>query len=410
MRPTAADAPLSGVTLQGVMFLLQPSPRAVEAPPATPELRVAMLIQGFAPVLGGAQRLVQGWAPLLERAGVDVTVVTRRWVPGTPVRERQPGLRLRRVPGSGAGPAGSLAWAAGATAATLAARPHVLHAHDPLSPTTIALLAARPLGAPVVVTVHSTGPGGDLSRPLARPLGLQRFRAAARRIAAFVCLTPDIAGELEELGVPAAKLRVIANGVDAERFRPAEAEERAALRASLGVADDELLHLFCGRLRDVKRLDVLLDALARVPGRLLLVGDGPEEERLRRRAQAPDLRGRVTFLPPTEDPAPLYRAADAYVSASHTEGMSISVLEAMATGLPVVATPASGMADLLSDGQGATARDTSAEALARVLADVGADPARRAALGAAARAKVRRDHSLQTNADQHLDLYREVQR
>ena len=111
-----------------------------------------------------------------------------------------------------------------------------------------------------------------------------------------------------------------------------------------------------------------------------------------------------------EDTVSLYRAADVYVSASETEGMSGSVLEAMASGLAVAASPASGMEELLGAGAGAVAADASAPALGRVLEDLTAAPTKRASAGERGRRRVQESYSLEATAGALSDLYATVRR
>jgi glycosyltransferase involved in cell wall biosynthesis len=367
-----------------------------------------MVIQSFLPVLGGAQRQVDLLAPLLQDRGVELTVVTRRPA-GTPRFERRRGLVVRRMPGPDRGAAGSIAYTAGGALALARLRPDVVHVHDLLSPSTIALVSRPVLRAPVIAKILSTGPGGDLDRLLTKPLGQARLRAMARTFAAFLCLSEDVSAELAAHGVSSRRLRRIPNGVDVDRFRPTRGEdERSGLRAQLGLAGDGPLALYCGRFEPVKRLDLLIEAVARVPGlRLALVGEGGEEQRLRAVADAHGLEQRVVLLPTVADPAPLYRSADLYVSASSTEGMSNSVLEAMASGLPVVATAASGMKELVSPSTGALVKDRP-EQIAAALADLATDPELRLRRGTAARAVVLQRYSLASVADRLRALYDEV--
>lgn len=373
-------------------------------------MRVAMVIQSYLPVLGGAQRQVQRLGPLLAEDGFEVVVVTRR-PPGTARRERRPGLEIRRTPGPDSGPLGSAAFTAGAAGELLRLRPDVVHVHDLLSPSTAALLGAAPRGTPVVAKVLSTGPGGDVDRLLHKPAGALRLRLMARRFAAFVCLSVDVEDELAAHGVPRARLRRIANGVDAARFRPrVSSEERRVARVAAGVPDDdEPLWLYCGRFAAVKRLDVLVAALAAgAPGRLLLVGEGEQETALRNQAAAAGVADRIAVRGVIDDTAPLYRAADGYLSASGTEGMSGSVLEAMASGLPVVAAPASGMAELLGGGAGTLLEAGEPGAFAAAMRELAQDPEGAAAIGARARRRAESDFSLAGTAAQLGALYRSL--
>lgn len=374
-------------------------------------MRVVMLIQSYLPVLGGAQRQVQRLGPLLRDEGFEVIVVTRR-PPGTPLREAEPGLAVRRVPGPDTGPRGSLNFTLRAAGEIVRLRPDVVHVHDLLSPSTAALLGTALRPAPVAAKVLSTGPGGDIDRLLHKPAGAARLRLLARRFSAFVSLSGDVEDELRSHGVPAERVWRIPNGVDTTRFRPAaSAQERLALRTGLGLpADGEPLWLYCGRFADIKRVDLLIEAMAGAPGRLLLVGEGAEEEVLRAQVRSLGLEDRVVIRPVVDDPAPLYRAADAYLSASTTEGMSGSVLEAMASALPVVAAPASGMDELLGGGAGVLLGDGAPAAFAAALTQLAGDPSQGAAAGAAARERAAGSFSLQSTAARLAALYRAIAR
>ena len=367
-----------------------------------------MVIQSFPPVLGGAQRQVERLAPHLERRGVEVSVVTRR-PPGTAAWERNAGYTLYRigVPPFAAG--ASIAYTARGTAVVVRLRPDVVHVHDLLSPGSIGIAAGLLTRAPVVAKVLTAGPGGDLERLIAKPLGGPRLLVMARRFATFICLSEEIERELTRYGVPPERMTRIPNGVDTNRFRPPRAGEREAARRELGMPREDFLAVYCGRFTPSKRLDVLVEAFHGVPGRLLLVGAGPEDERLRMLASDPALEGRVLLKATVDDPAPIHRAADVYASASRAEGMSGSVLEAMATGLPVVASPASGMSELIGANRaGVLLEDERPSSLRRALVEMASDPDRRSAIGAEGRRVVLRDYSLETMADRLLGLYESV--
>jgi glycosyltransferase involved in cell wall biosynthesis len=287
-------------------------------------------------------------------------------------------------------------------------RPHVIHVHDLLSPASIGLLSAGLLRVPVVALVASTGPGGDIDRLLHKPLGARRLRRIVRDVAAFHTLADEVEDELTGHGVPRERLWRIPNGVDTERFRPGTGDERRATRERLAIPPDAVVSIYCGRFAPVKRLDVLLDAFLDVPGHLVLVGNGSEQDRVLARARDAGLAGRVHVLPAVGDPAPLLRAADLYVSASSTEGMSNSVLEAMASGLPIAASPASGMGEIVTAATGVLAADTGASRLGAAIATIAGDRRLREQRGAAARELIVSRYSLQSTADLLVALYRRL--
>lgn len=369
-------------------------------------IRVGMAVQSFDPVIGGAQRQIEALAPLLAERGVEVGCVTRG-VPGrrVPGRELRPGLELRRVRVPRSASAASIVYTAAGAVRLARWRPDVIHVHELLSPASAGMVASLPGAVPVVAKVLCAGRRGDISRLLAKPAGRRRLRAFVRRFRAFVSLSEESDAELIAAGVPADRIWRIPNGVDANRYRPPGESERRRLRRALGIEGEEPVAVYCGRFADGKRLPLLLEAFAGLPGRLLLFGDGEQEARLRAIARAPGLRGRVRLCGRAADPADAYRAADLYVTASDSEGMSGSVLEAMASGIPVVASPASGMRELVGPATGAVAPDLSAPALRDALRRLLTDPERRRRSGVAARALVRSEYSIDVTADRLVRLY-----
>jgi glycosyltransferase involved in cell wall biosynthesis len=350
---------------------------------------------------------VRQLAPLLAERGVRVHVITRR-VPGTPRHAQEPGATVERLYVPSHGPSASAAFVVGATRRLLSLRPDVIHAFDLLSPSLAALLAGSVTGTPVVAKVLSAGSGGDLDRLGRKWCGPVRARVIARRFAAWHVVSAEVEAELRELGVDPARFARIANGVDCRHHRPPDIASRLAARRGLGIGPEEFVTLYCGRFAPVKRLDLLIAAMRHAPGILLLAGDGAEEPRLRAAAADPRVAGRIRLLPTLEDPAELYRVADVYASSSTTEGMSNAVLEAMASGLPVVANRASGMAELLHGGGGVLVDAEQPDDLGAALRGLAVDSARRRRLGAAARAAVIEHHTLPAIADRLAALYRRL--
>jgi glycosyltransferase involved in cell wall biosynthesis len=143
-------------------------------------------------------------------------------------------------------------------------------------------------------------------------------------------------------GLPRDRIRVIHNGVDTEAYRPARGTERTEIRSALGLADDAIVFMAVSSLKPLKRLDLLLNAAAptlrRENARLVIVGRGPERDRLTRLAEESRIADRVVFTGMRDDVDTMLRAADVLVLSSRTEAFPNVVLEAMATGLPVVTT------------------------------------------------------------------------
>jgi teichuronic acid biosynthesis glycosyltransferase TuaC len=215
-----------------------------------------------------------------------------------------------------------------------------------------AALLGRLLGVPVVLTLRGLEVRLEGDR-LRRPQLAWALRAADRVIA----VSEDLADLAVRLGLPRARVRVIGNGVDPDLFRPLD---RAACRRELGLPPAGPYLLTVGTLSERKGAHLVLDAMALLAGRLpglcyLLVGgagaEGAEGAALARRAARLGLAGRVVFAgprPPAELPA-WYGAADLFVLPSALEGCPNSVLEALACGTPVAATPVGSVPRLLAD-------------------------------------------------------------
>lgn len=389
--------------------VLSAAPREALARPA--ELDVALAIQTFRPHVGGAELQLERLLPHLAARGIHTEVMTRA-VPGHARREPIAGSVVHRTALAGESPAASIAYVVGALAHVRRRRRQLalVHAHGALSPATIAL-GARRLGLPCLVTVLGTGPHGDLARVARKPLGAAR----ARRLVAsawFAALSADARDELRAHGVPADRILALPNGVDVDVHRPADARERARLRATLGLAPDRFVAVFVGRLQPVKDVDTLLATARRLPALdLVVVGDGPERARLEAAARGLGLDGRVTFHGASARVPDVLRAADAFLLSSHGEGMSNALLEAMACGLPCLASRSVGGArELLAPGRGLLVADGDPAAWASAVQRLIARPGERAALGAAAAAHVASTLSLPAAADRLAAAYATIVR
>jgi sugar transferase (PEP-CTERM/EpsH1 system associated) len=270
-----------------------------------------------------------------------------------------------------------------------ALRPDVVHTHQ-LATLLYGGAAARSLRVPVVVhTEH--GRERYATRLKTRLLG----RTAGRFCDRFYCLTSDMAGEVRMARiVPERKLRVIQNGIDLVDFKAAAgAGARDEVRRSLAIPDDAPVIGTVGRLSEVKRQDVLLRAFARVrravpEAHLILVGDGPLLEELRRLADGLDIASAVHFAGYQPHSGPYLRAMDVFALTSRSEGMPQAVLEASVTGLPVVASRVGGLPEVIEEGvTGMMFPSGDDAALAGILMDLLANPVRRHTLGEAAQAR-----------------------
>lgn len=274
---------------------------------------------------------------------------------------------------------------------------------------------ASSLGIPAVVKL-AMHRGELIRRP--GPAGLLGFGPLRRRmlakLAAVIAISTEIADELLEYGVPHQKIARIPNGVDTRRFRPVGAAARRERRAGLGLRDVPTV-LFVGALTPRKRPHALLEAAAKAQAtgielQVVLVGpcaDPDYRESLGRLADERGLGSHIRFVGFVEDPVPYLEAADMFVLPSTQEGLPNALAEAMAAGLAAVATPASGVGDLIEDGHDGFVVRTD-DALADVMADVLTSDAVRDRVGHNARVKIERSFSVDAVAAAHLELFGSV--
>jgi glycosyltransferase involved in cell wall biosynthesis len=258
---------------------------------------------------------------------------------------------------------------------------------------------------PTLVQPASSGYYGE-AEELGRTRGAFWLRRAILRNTAFAAISADLERQWLALGVDPKRLVRMASGVDADHFRPGPSVMESGLGGRPRV-------VFTGRLHPQKNLDTLLDAWPAVVcargATLIVVGQGPDRERLEGRAAALGVTDHVRFLGALEDPAEILRAADAFVLPSVAEGMSNSLLEAMATGLPCLASRIGGNVDLLEEGQtGLLLPVDEPEAWASALLALIDDPARGRRLGTAARQRIESEYALPVVVDRYVALYREL--
>lgn len=207
------------------------------------------------------------------------------------------------------------------------------------------------------------------------------------RAATFVCVSEGVAEEMREHFPDLAdRVLTIHNGVDTATFDPGSRRDQArAMRVALGIADDRLVAAFVGSEWERKGLGPLIQALASSPDWDLVVAGGGDEQRYRRLADVAGVSEAVHWLGVTRDVQLVYELADAFVLPSSYETFSLVTFEAAASGLPVLATPVSGVRELIEDGRNGFLISAQPSVIAERLSQLGADPALRARLGRAAR-------------------------
>ena len=238
-------------------------------------------------------------------------------------------------------------------------RPDILHTHTAKAGA-VGRLAARLAGpARPKVVVHTFH--GHVLRGYFGTAKTEAFRRLERGLArnsdALIAVSPEVRDDLVELGVaPREKIVVIRLGLDLDRRLATAPGASEALRAELGVPDGRFLVGWLGRMTEIKRVDDLLRAFARLreagaDADLLVVGDGPLRADLESLAAELGVRDRCHFTGFRSDVGAIYAACDAIALTSANEGTPVTVIEAQAAGRPVVSTNVGGVRDIVTDGR-----------------------------------------------------------
>jgi glycosyltransferase involved in cell wall biosynthesis len=313
-------------------------------------VRVAMLTQRYFPFTGGAEKQLSALLQRLPDLGIDATVITRRH-DDSPLHEVVNNIPVHRIKVGGPRVLASLSYTAQALRLLRSFRPDVVHAHELLSPTTTAIAYKSLTKTPVAAKVLRGGSLGDIAVLERTMVGRLRLSRLLHRVDAFSVISAEIDGELARYGVPSALRHFIPNGVDLSRFQPVDDPTKHALRRQLNLPDTPIA-FFAGRLETEKRIDRLVSLWPQIrqaipSATLVVAGAGSLMQAL----TATPTDG-VIIAGPQPDLKNWYAASDVFVLPSEAEGLSNAMLEALATGLPCVATNVGAAPEVLVDGLG----------------------------------------------------------
>lgn len=384
-------------------------------------IRVCMLSYFFPPSYSGSALQAQALSRSLMEIGVEPTIVSAN-LTGSAASEMLDGVPVRRLPILKARPMQVPSFELSLATYLWRNRQRfdIVHAHGAV-PHGIAGPVTRRMGRKSILKIAMAN--SDIAFDRQGRMWGAFNRWCAQRFDRYVATSIEARDECLAAGFPPHTVRLIPNGVDTARFRPASSEaERSRLRASLGMPGGPLV-CFVGILDARKNVDGVLRVWARTRaragcGHLALIGpeaggadggDGAFSRGLRAYVAAHGLGDSVTFAGRRDDVPDWLRCANVFFFPSRREGMPNVVLEAMASGLACVITDIGGSADLVEDRtSGRVFPLEDEEGMANCLAELVREPALTAALGAKARRHAEERLSLQVTARCYAALYREL--
>jgi glycosyltransferase involved in cell wall biosynthesis len=349
---------------------------------------------------GGLETVVRSLAIGQAATGMAVTVAAVLDTPRSPFVDeaRDLGIRVEVVhsPARSVRPERE-----GVRALLKRERVNVLHSHGYRSDI-LDIGVARAMNVPSVTTLH----GFSATDAKARVYEWLQIRAA-RRATAVVAVSANVRNRLLAAGVPPSRLHLISNAVPSQSVALDVTTARDRLELGHG------LHVgWIGRLSAEKGPDVMLDAfqhLADLPVTLSFIGDGSGRASLEARAARAGVADRVRFHGRVADAATLLRAFDLVALSSRTEGTPMVLLEAMAAGIPIVATRVGGVPDMLSDQEAILVESENPQALAAAIRSSLTDPHASSERAARANARLQAKFSNEAWLARYEDIYRAIQ-
>jgi glycosyltransferase involved in cell wall biosynthesis len=309
--------------------------------------KILIVVDSVFPGIGGAEIQARLHSASFAALGHEVSVLAPLLLASHPLREMLDGVPVERIAYPKIKLLGALILCMRFALVLLMRRRQydAIHVH-----TADILAAVAGIMRPFIkacVTVKVSGAWefeGGILDPAHRTSWFYRFLNGCLRRADYIqCISEHTRQMVLDAGYSATQVSMIPNAVDLRRFNPSE------------LPFDKPVVVFVGRLVPVKGLSVLIAAWQHVLGQanatLIIAGDGPERAALQSQVRQLGVESRVQFLGSLTDVVPVLAQACMYVQASFQEGMPNSVLEAMASGLPIVATRVSGNEDLVTDGQ-----------------------------------------------------------
>ena len=388
---------------------------------------ILMIIERFSPIIGGAEAQCFQLSSGFFKRGIKVTVVTKRWFDNLKKKEIfKPGFKVFRIGKPGSGRFND--YISGFFLTIFLVKNFkafdVFYINGGLANVfgSTTILLGKILGKKIIAKVETpgelffSGPKALSPKRFVHPLIKLRL-AIAKRADFFIAQTPEIKNQLLELKIGEKRIKSITNSVDTDFFSPLKSEsEKIALRKKWSLPWQKVIVVFCGRLAKRKGLTYLLNAWHREGFKnavLLIIGSGenqPDSIELQLKKTIEEKKTKTIYflgLKEKEQVRELLRASDVFVYPSiHPEGTALSVLEAMAVGLPVVTSDVGGLKDVVEDNRdGFLFPAKNVKALGNVLTKLIYKAELRKDFGRNGRDKVSHNYSTKKIVDDYLKFF-----
>jgi glycosyltransferase involved in cell wall biosynthesis len=369
---------------------------------------IFFVIRYFHPFIGGLEKKTLNLASALIERGMRIEIITSRFHGSWTERELVKNVPVYRLSSPRIKVLGAFIFLVALCRYLFKKRARIktIHTFQVGYCSAAAIVMGKLLSKPTVLNLSGSGIDGDILRHKRTPWG-RLFLFFCRSASRIVILNTAMYQELESISYATTSIVKIPNGVDLATYRGTD--NKPLWKKKIGI-DTEKVILYTGRLAAEKGVAFLIRAYAALslpqPTKLYILGAGPQLSALQKFLHQHNLLSTVTILPPVEDILPFLYGADIFVMPSRSEGLSNSILEAMACGLPVIATRVEGNTDLIEDDvNGLLVAPDDEGNLVNALTQLLTMPEKAAALGQRARQMVCEKYDLQSMVGQYTALY-----
>ena len=374
-------------------------------------MNIIFTIRYFHPFIGGTEKQALALAASLVKRGIRVKIITSRFEKKWPRQEVIDDVEIIRLFSPKIKILGALIFLFYLTVYFIKNRKDfsIIHTFQIGYTSSVSIFLGILLKKPSILKLASSGWGGDVQRAQKTFLG-KIFLYVCKRANRMIILSKTMEDELLKEGINSFQITLIYNGVDLTRFK--EMKGKIKFREKLSIEDKKTI-IYTGRLSHEKGVDFLIHSFSKLDVRagcqLLIIADGPERQDIIRIIDHYQLSESVVMINEVDDIASYLNAADLFVLPSRFEGLSNSLLEAMACGLPVISTRVGGSIDIIEDGiSGLLIEVDSKDQLTQAISKVLNDPLLATALGKNAREKIVDRFDLNVVTQQYLVLYKKL--
>lgn len=374
-------------------------------------MNVLFTIRYFYPFIGGTEKQALTLASCLIKRGVGVKIITSRFERTWPKHEVMDEVEIIRLFSPRIKVLGAVLFLFCLAVYLIRSRKQfsLIHTFQIGYTSSLSILMGHLLKKPSIIKLPSSGRGGDLQRAKKTIYG-KICLIVAKRATRIIALNTTMEQELKQEAFDPSRLCSIANGVDLLRYN--KIGEKDQMRRHLGLSNIKTI-VYTGRLSAEKGVDFLIHSFFNVRDeitcQLIIIANGPEREDIHRLLGHRSPSKSVIWIEQADHIAGYLNASDVFVLPSRFEGLSNSLLEAMACGLPVITTRVGGSIDVINDGINGILVDVdNVEQLTQAIVNVLTDPLLSTQMGRNARTTIEAGYDLNRIADQYICLYKQL--